>query len=184
MENKISKKLIIISVLVLVLLIGASYAWYIITINSTKNNVLKAGTLSLILNDKTSQEITMDKAIPVTDEEGQEYVPYTFTLENDGTIESAYTIYLDDAELTNKERMADKYIKYSLTKNNGASTINLLSTTGISPNRILDTGTIIPKEKIFYELRIWIDYDATNEAMDKAFKAKLRIEATQTNIES
>ena len=80
--------------------------------------------------------------------------------------------------------MADKYIKYSLTKNNGTPTMALLSTMGTSPNRVVDTGTIIPKEKIFYELRIWIDYDATNEAMDKAFKAKIRIEAIQTNAES
>ena len=180
MENKISKKLIIISIIIgLVLLIGSSYAWYIITIRAKNPNIIKSGKLSLIVDDKAAQQITIDKAVPVTDEEGQEYIPYTFTLENDGTINSGYTIYLDDAELTDKERMDDKYIKYSLTKNNETPKIALLSSTGTSPNRILDTGTIIPKEKIFYELRIWIDFDATNEAMDKAFNLKLRVEATQ-----
>ncbi len=166
--------------LLVVLLVSSSYAFLSLTLTGTKKNILKAGTLSLKLDDKTTTGISLEKAIPVTDEEGMTYIPYTFTLKNDGNIDSDYSIYLDDVSIDEgKNRVDDQYIKYGITKDNESPKIALLSSTGTNPNRVIESGTISPNQTISYELRIWVDYDATNEAMDTVFSAKIRIEATQ-----
>lgn len=178
-ESVIIRRILFLLILV-VLLIGSSFAWYTVTLTGTKNNILKAGTLSLELDDQTAEGINLEKIIPVSDEEGMTYVPYSFTLKNNGNIDSEYSIYLDDVEIEEgKDRVEDKFIKYGIIEDNETPTIALLSTTGQNPNRVIASGTITPNQTISYELRIWLDYDATNEAMDTIFKAKIRIEATQ-----
>ncbi len=180
MEKK--KKLFMIGMsvlLILILVIGGTYAWFTLQLNGTKVNVLKAGTLSLILNDENSVGINSDKEVPMLDEVGETKDPYHFTLENNGELPSDYTIYLDDVELEESEtRMNDSFVKYQLTKD-GTKTTALLNTTGIHPNRILDTGTIDGNTKITYDLRLWIDENTGNEVMGTILKTKLRVVATQ-----
>ena len=96
-EKKKSKKIkliIITSCLVLLLVMGATYAWLRLTLNGSKVNVLRAGGLELTLNE-TSEGITLEDVVPVTDAKGLQGKEYTFTLENKGS-DSSYTIYLDD----------------------------------------------------------------------------------------
>ena len=102
---------------ILILLIGSSYAFLSLTLTTTKINTLAVGKLSLKLDDDNSKEINLDNAEPVTDEIGLKYSPYTFTITNDGNINSEYTIYLDDLPLSDgEERLTDNYVKYSLIK--------------------------------------------------------------------
>ena len=73
MENKnkkITKQLFTLA-LVLVVLLGGSYAWLTLTIDKTNTNVLRAGTLSLVLDDTTSEGIKLEKAVPISDEKGK-----------------------------------------------------------------------------------------------------------------
>ena len=63
-DNRV-KKLILVIVLVLLLLDGASYAWLSLTLKGLKANVLKAGTLSLVLDDEASAGISIEDAVPV-----------------------------------------------------------------------------------------------------------------------
>ena len=124
--------------------------------------------------------IHLVNAIPVTDEEGLTQVGYTFTLENTGKIDSSYEIYLDDLPLEEgQNRMRDDFIKYQLVKNDNEVDLQLLDQTGTAPNRVLETGTIAPKTKYTYMLKMWIDESATNEVMETMFKGQLRIEAMQ-----
>lgn len=176
MKHK-SKILIIISLLT-ILLISSSYAWLKVTLRSSKNNFIKGAALSLKMDDSMEGGINLTTAIPIPDEEGLSNIPYRFTINNDGEIDSTYTIYLDNLELdTNQTRVDDKYIKYSLTKNGISSGAKLLN------NRELDTGIIDKNTTDSYELRIWVDYNATNEAMNTTFKGQIRVEGTQTNKE-
>ena len=182
MKNNLkkNKELVIAIVLVLLLLIGGSFAYFTLTLNATQENVIKAGTLELTLDDTTSNGITLTNAIPITDAKGLQTEAYTFTLENKGTMGADYTIYLDDLPIDEgKTRMDDKYVKYSLTKNGEEATTELLTTIGTNPNRILDTGSIAGSTTNTYTLRIWIDYDADNDAMGTVFNAQLRVEAEQ-----
>jgi len=183
MKDDNKKKVFMIGMsvlLVLVLVIGGTYAWFTLQLNGTKVNVLKAGTLSLILNDENSVGINSDKAVPMLDEVGETLDPYHFTLENQSDIASEYTIYLDDMDLEDGEtRMSDSFVKYQLTKDRTKNTA-LLSTTGENPNRILDTGTINGNTTITYDLRLWIDENTGNEVMGTTLRTKIRVVATQS----
>jgi len=165
----------------IVMLIGLSYAWLQITLRGKKEiNIFAAGSLRLVLDDTMTNGINITEAIPITDDEGKTLEEYTFTLENTGRVDSDYTIYLDDLDIeTGKTRMQDHFIKYYLVRDGKELALDLLSTTGTPPDRILDSGSIESGEKFSYSLRMWIDQDATNEVMDTVFKGQLRVEAMQ-----
>ncbi len=182
-ENWFSKHKmgIFIGVSAVLMLIGLSYAWLQLTLRGTKElTILTAGSLELELDDTMAGGISFTEAVPVTNEEGLSQDGYTFTLENKGNVTSDYTIYLDDLDLAEGQtRMNDSFIKYQLTKDGNEVDLQLLDKTGTSPNRVLETGTIEPKTKYTYILKMWIDQDATNEVMETMFKGQLRIEAMQ-----
>ena len=171
---------------VLLLVMGATYAWLRLTLNGSKVNVLRAGGLELTL-DETSEGITLEDVVPVTDAKGLQGKEYTFTLENRGS-DSSYTIYLDDVldidqngenDFEESERMSDSDIKYSLIKN-GKTTTKVLTETGTNPNRVLDSGIIKKGTTNTYSLRLWIKEEAENDSIiNKIFAAKLRVEAEQ-----
>ena len=177
---KNNKKYIIIAVvIILILLLGIAYAYLRTTLEGQEEYVIRAGTLDLVLDE--GNELTLEKQIPIEDEEGMSLDGFTFSLTNNGNIGSDYTIYLDDIALNEGEsRIPDSSIRYSLTKNDDVIGPKALTTMGSDPNRRVDFGTIGVDETINYTLRIWIDYDATtSDASGKTFKGKLRVVATQ-----
>ena len=176
-ENK--KFIIIALVIIVLLLIGITYAYLRTTLEGEKEYVIRAGTLDLTMEE--GNELTLESVIPLEDEEGMKLNGFTFSLTNNGNIESDYSIYLDDIELDEGEsRIPDSSIRYSLTKNEEVFMTRNMTTMGSNPNRRVDFGTIGVDETINYTLRIWIDYNATSEeAGGKSFKGKLRVVATQ-----
>ena len=176
LKKRVIKLVIILSMVLL--FFGLTYALFHLIIAGRKTNKLSTGNLSLLLDDDNASEIALENAYPISDEEGAKTKEYTFTLSNNGTINTRYTIYLDDEELNGEERLEDSYVKYSLTKNEETTT-QLLSTIGKNPNRILDYGIIEAGTTNTYSLRLWLDYNADNKAMGKTLITKLRVEATQ-----
>ena len=166
---------------VLIVLVAGSYAWLTLTIDKTNTNVLRAGTLSLVLDDTTSEGIKLEKAVPISDEKGKAGTEYTFTLQNKGTKAAIYTIYLDDVALEASEtRMDDSKVKYQLTKNSN-ETVALLSTLS---SKVLDSGEIAGSTTNTYSLRVWIDSAAGNEVMGTILSKQLRVEATQAGAKT
>ena len=177
---KNNKKFIIIGIVIIVLLlISLAFAYLRTTLQGQEEYIVRAGTLNLTLTE--GNELTLEKIIPLEDSEGMNLNGFTFSLTNEGNIDTDYTIYLDDVELdTNETRMPDSSIRYSLTRNDETFNPKNLTTMGSNPNRRVDFGTISPDETVNYTLRIWIDYGATTEeASGKTFKGKLRVVATQ-----
>lgn len=173
-----NKKQILVIALALVLLIAGSYAWLTLTKTGEKTNILRAGKLSLILDDTTSNGILLEKAVPMSETKGKTTQEYTFTLQNEGSTALNYTIYLDDVALENtEERMQDSYVRYRLVKNE-AETIDLLTNL---TDRALDTGVIEATQTNTYTLQVWIDSAADNAVMGTIFNAKLRVTAEQGN---
>ncbi len=172
---------IIISIIAVILIvIGASYAWFTLTIEATKTNTLRVGNLALTLEDESSVGINQENAIPMLDEDGEMTDPYHFTLKNEGSMASEYTIYLDDDTLDGgEERIANSKVKYQLDKN-GEKTTALLSTIEDNNTRILDSGKINGGSTNTYDLRLWLDENVTSEASGQVFKGKVRIEAVQS----
>ncbi len=177
---KKNKKFIIIGIVIIILLlIGIAFAYLTTTLQGDKEYLVRAGTLDLVLDE--GNELTLEKQIPLEDSEGMNLNGFNFSLVNNGKIDTDYTIYLDDMELSEGEsRIPDSSIRYSLTRNDEIFMTRNMTTMGSNPNRRVDFGTIAPDETINYTLRIWIDYDATTEeASGKVFKGKLRVVATQ-----
>ncbi len=198
-ENEVEThgKKIIALALALVLLIGGTYAWLSLTLEGNKTVRLEAGTLSLRLKDE-SNAIDIEDAFPMTDEEGLATTPYTFILENNGTIASDYSVFLDSEAIpSGYNPMKQHLIKYSITKTvktkvgdeidqandttkdtqTVTETLNPLKTDavapdtpemGTNPDRVLDTGSLEADDYIVYTLRLWVDYRATLEEMDNA----------------
>jgi len=169
---------------ILILLIGASYAYFSVTLNSSKVHSIISAKLSLSLSENASDGINIQNAEPVTDAIGLKYIPYTFTVTNDGNINSDYKVYLDDLELAEGEiRLTDNYVKYNLVKDGKTIATRLLSETGINPNRVLDSGIIKPGESYTYELKLWVDVNAPNDAQNKVLLTQVRVEGLQqTNL--
>ena len=187
---KENKKIVIPLILVaLIFILGAAYAWLTTVLNGTQINRIKAGTLDLVLDDNASNGIDLEYAVPQTDTQGLNNQAYTFKVINNGTMNAKYNIYLEDEELeSGEERINDTNVKYNLVKNSGENDPKLLSTTLDEENkRVLANNVIINGggSEDNYSLKLWIDSEATKEEVaNKVFKAKIKIEAVQTEESS
>lgn len=178
--RKQKREIVLLIVVALILMLGSTYALLNFRKNGEKTNVLRAGTLSLKLNEETADGISLTNAYPMTNQEGLSTTVYTFSLVNDGTVNSNYTVYLDDLDLdSTKTRMDDSIVKYNFQKNDSTSTIGTISSLGASPNRVLDSGVIEKGKTIKYKLQVWMDYSADNSQQATTFSTQLRIEANQ-----
>ena len=176
-KDKIMVALFITSIF---LFVGSTYAWLSLTLRGKKIHTLRVAGLEITLDESMGEGINIEKAIPITDEEGKEGRGYTFTIKNDGLFDSNYQIYLDDVELENGQtRLEDQYVKYQLVKNEEEVGFALLSTTGENPNRLLNEGQIKKGVTDTYTLRLWLDYDAPTSIAGQIFKAQIRVEAVQ-----
>ena len=196
---------IIITTLVLIMIIGVSYAWIRKTVTSSNKNVLMTGNLRVeIQNEDPLIKAGGEDgyAIPLENTEGLATTPYTFTIKNTGNITTIYEItlldttgytetYEEEDQYGNKtygyrnneiaygaQRIADSNIRFNIRE--GTSTNTVTQLVGNMPNRVLTSGIIEPKEEKTFNLRIWVDINATlNDIDNRTFAANLSIKSTQ-----
>ncbi len=164
-----------LAILGLILVVsGTSYAVLSLILEGTVDNVLRLGNLSLVLDE--SNVITLSNALPISDEEGLLSDAYSFSVENDGTIESGYKIYLDDDVIeVGENRIPSSNIRYELRVDGAQDTIANLS----DDSTELYVSNIAPGVVVNFELRIWVDYDVTSIQPNTVHTSKLRIEGSQ-----
>ena len=180
MEDKKKKiTVIIISVLiVLILLLALTYAYFSTQLNGT-DNIVKVGELELVL-DETSEGISLDNAVGISDSKGMSLEESTFELRNNGNNAVDYIIYLDDNTISDTDtRIDDKYLKYNLNKNGADTGATLLTRIGANPNRVLDSGTIEGGGTNKYSLNLWITDEVDGNYSGQVFSGKLRVEVSQ-----
>ena len=185
MEDKKKKvTVIVISILiVIILLLALTYA-YFSTQLSGKDQIVKVGELELVL-DETSEGISLDNAVGISDSKGMSLDGSTFDLRNNGNKAVDYTIYLDDNTIGETDtRIDDKYLKYNLNKNGTDSGATLLTKTGVNPNRVLDSGTIEGNGTNKYKLNLWITDEVDGNYSGQVFSGKLRVEVSQEKDKS
>ena len=187
--NSVKKNMrsIIFLLIILLAIMGISFAWMRVLKTGSNVSFIRAkdlgdGKIRLI---DCEEDLTLQNAVPISTKKGLAQEKYC-KVEIDNTqndVDLDYTIYLDDKDIeSTEERMLDKYVRYSFVEDNDVETAEktkLLSTTGSNPNRAIATDTINQKQKKVYNLKIWIDQDATNEVMNTIFSGKLRVEITQ-----
>jgi len=175
----IKRESIILSVILLCLIliaVGMSYAFLKTSFFGAKTSVLKVGSLSLVLDETSGNAITVEDGTPMYDSEGVKQDNYfTFALKNNGVIDSAYTIYLEDQPLDNGDiRVGQSYVHYNLEKDS-----SVLPAKALEGDQAIDKGIIKKKQTINYKMRLWFASDIPQSEENKVFKAKLNIVGSQ-----
>ena len=180
-KNKKATVIIISIFIVLILAILISYAYFTTELNGSEE-VVKVGTLDLVL-DETSEGISLDNVVGISDSEGLSLDGSTFKLINNGSKTVDYTIYLDNNTIGETDtRIDDKYLKYNLTKNGVSNGASLLTSIKTNSNRVLDSGTIEGKSTNEYNLNLWITSDVDGNYSGQVFSGKLRVEVSQERV--
>ena len=182
-NNKKKYIVIVVLVLLIVMVVGLTYAWLMTTIEGKKDISILVDTIDLELDESASEGINLVNAIPTYDSDGKEGMPYKFSLTNKSRIDLYYSLSLiDDEELINScqttdgsacELLETKDIRYEIKV--GES----LYTGTLSDSPVIYHGVIDASEKIDCELRLWLNIEAGNDVMGKAFLGKLKVFATQ-----
>ena len=186
MQNKTKEKKILLGIGVLLaicLIIGVSYAYWKLTLHQLGRNEVTSGCLELILS-KEGDAINFEKAYPITDEEGKETTPYSFTVENTCDMFASYIITL---EVTKESTLDSSYIA-SMLNTNAIQTLDELETTEVSDDSqykeayVLGRGSLGNGDSEDYTLRLWMDEETppTPDTMNKIFKAKVVITYTKS----
>lgn len=182
-ENKLGFIVLIVSVLICAL--AVSYAIWTQTYHGKKENKMDTATLILTLDESASKGISLLNTVPVTDDKGESFEPYTFTVKNSGTTDAKYRILLVNDEKKYKEHGCSNLkldwsnIKYSFSKDNEVATIGNLGTSG----GVLTEGVLKTDDKSSYSLKLWIKAEATNEIMNQHFHGLIKVEAIQSDQE-
>ena len=182
MENlrKNNKILIIMLLALVIVIIALTVSIFSFRKTGSVANTITVGKLELTLTEGNA--ITLSDAYPMTDAEGLALTGYTFTLKNTGNTSANYSIYLDTVAVDSGDtKLDDKYVKYSLTKDQVAGDAKFLSDLGAAQERVLDTGTIDKDTTISYDLKLWVTSDIDGDISDQAWKGKIRIEGEQVH---
>ena len=181
-----TSKKIILSVLgillILSLLVGVSYAYYMVSVSQTNKNIVKSSCLNLSISNEENV-IKLEKQIPIMNEDGKKLTPYTFTINNTCNSMMGYSLNLEELE---GSTLASKYIMTMLNDKAYVNMASLSSTDNYYTNsvesRVLATGSLGPNASINYSLRLWMDEATplTTDAMNKSFRSKVVVIATPT----
>ena len=176
---KAKKESIVLSVILLCLIliaVGMSYAFLKTSFFGSNTSVLKVGSLSLILDETSGNAITVEDGTPMYDSEGVKQDNYfAFALKNNGTLDSSYTIYLENQPLDEGDiRVNSNYVRYNLEKDS-----SVLPAKALEGDQAIDKGIIKKNQTINYKMRLWFASDIPQGEENKVFKAKLNIVGNQ-----
>ena len=184
MKNKKTMIAIISVVALLLVLIGVTYAYWVLTKMQTNPNLVSSACLDITLDDESSA-INLGSQYPMSDEEGMKLTPYTFTLTNNCNTIIDYQVAL---ESRGEEANAIKAsaIKVALdTKAELLSNKATESTTvsGAYASHKLGYGTLTASgsegSSVTHSLRIWIDENAPISESNKTYQSKISVTVGQ-----
>ena len=170
------------ALIILVGIIGITYAFFSTGGSQEQANTFTSGCLNISLTDASSS-INLTNTYPITDIEGLETTSYDFTITNTCDTSTNYSINLESLNQVANSLSAD-YIKVALSSDTVGNVISVLSdNTSVTPeidgayeSYNLYTGTLGASETKTYHLKLWIDYDATVEqAANKVYSSKINV---------
>ena len=168
-------KIVLLAVFLLSIVGGVSYALFTNTLFGKENVEVTAGTLKIDFKD--GNVINLNNASPISDTAGLKTTPYTFVVNNTGSLDAKYNVILEEKD-NGVETLDRKYIKYSLKEGNGEWSHPALLSNGLTltANKLLSSGN----EETF-QLKIWLDESTPNEVQGRKYDAKIVVNAVQTN---
>ena len=192
MDNNKKKVKFYSALLVTVLcIIGVSYAWFRLYLSQSESNRISARTCFDTTLTEDSAKISLDGAVPESDEKGLTETPFTFTLKNNctGYIRAYITIDSAYRTSTSTSYLKDNKIKVNIsptgTTLNPSSLLTDKALIELEESRlgysIIDVGLNSNEEKTF-DLRVWMDSSTTvDEGLNKTWEGKIVIIADAEN---
>lgn len=195
-----SQKKVLLSVLgvaiLVVAVIGISFAIYQTTFNSTNANSIATGTIMVSYTEPTNA-INIADALPISDEEGKALsgTNNTFDFSVSTKATNALTVpYVISLTKVAESTLQDSEVKVYLTKDGSEvlapSLVSSLTDTSGREN----TKTLYSTSDVFnstgekaktsnYVLRMWVDSQvAVSTNTSKTYKAKVNVDSTVTPI--
>ena len=181
-KNKTNKLLLFLGILIGILsLLGFSYAIWLLSLKQTNPNLVKSSCLKLSLTNEKN-DIFIEKAYPLLNEEGKSLTPYEFTIENTCDLFVSYSVNL---EVLDETTLPIKYVSVLLNEE-GVQRLSNFDTVeatlkNISISKELYKGVIGAGETNNYKLRLWLSEDVGPEdtdAMNKIFTSKVTVTAS------
>ena len=192
--------MVVICITVMVIAIG-SYALWQMTGKQTNRNVVGTACLSITFDDTTKDkpdDISLDDAWPISDSEGSETEPYTFTIENHCGDAVNYSVGLEsieDAGKSSSDYLNYNYIRVKLDSESAQTYGTLTSLTDdinqsytIRDTKEIAYHTLAANGSVTHSLRLWVDENTPLQEQDgtfnteKYFYGKIKVVAGQ-NIE-
>ena len=164
---------IVLALALVIIITATSYAYFTAQLNGTSNNtVVTTGAMEIEFSD--GAQVNLQNALP------GDYVEKTFSVENKGTLDTVYDIYMSDLinEFVDKSDLV-----YTLTSNDGGQNINETQV-GDVPTKIVSNKQIGVGDKHNYTLRI--EFKETNDNQDdnkgKSFSTIIRVNEVQNAV--
>ena len=184
MKEKLKNKKVVYTLIGIIslLLVAAAvtYAYWVITKAQTNANTISSGCLDISLSNG-SDAISLANQFPITDEDGMELTPYTFTVTNNCNTSVDYQIAL---EAIGEESTALSSNALKVALNNNARLFSSYketdtTITGAYEARRLGFSKLSEKgtegSTAVYNLRVWIDENANISEMNKTFTSKISV---------
>ena len=179
------KYFVILSLLIL-LIIGTTYAYIKLTIKQKDINLVETGCFDVTMINQENA-INLDNSFPLTDEQGRTLTPFTFTLKNNCDLKASYSVNL---EVLSGSTLSSAYVA-TLVNNGTINTLGDLPKTdttikGSIESRTIYKGILAPGLSVDIGVSIWIDEDVTisDNVENTTLKSKVVVVSTPTNIKT
>ena len=165
------RKPIIIGIVVLAVaflisaLTNSTFALFSKDIYGVNTNVYSTGMLAIESKSK-SENISLDNAVPMTDEDGVQTNPYIFTIKNVGNLDYLFDIKLLSTG-SSDTTFLPQYIKLQIDDGEVTSLSSLVN--GLIKSDI----TLLAGESIDVSIRIWLSLETPNTELGKSFDSKI-----------
>ncbi len=169
------KNMIILMIsLSLVLLLGSSYALLRSTQVGSNPYVINVGNLQVTFDSGKTEKLSLDNMYPMSDKEGMSQTDELgFIVMNTGTVASYYDITLEETSTNPEFKSVIRFIS-----NKDSKGYNEPKT--LSEDKYIEVGGYLESNKSSsYKVKVWLDYNATEDYMDKTFTAKVVVNSFQ-----
>ncbi len=173
---KEKNKIIAIVILILITLIALTASSYALLTKSYKSKALSVSVGTLKVDFKEGNVININNTKPMSDSDGMNTTPYTFTITNSGTIKSYYTI---STEENTTNTLNTNYLNMRITGSDGYdSGVKKVSELGTGTFKIVDEKQLETSKSVTYKLYLWITNNAGNDIQNKTYQSKIIVNST------
>ena len=191
--KKVESRELLLSVfgvaLVIIAIVGVTYAMFTYTSSGKQENVIKTGAITMSYVESDKNVISIDNALPTPDEVGiiqKEYFDFTLSSSISGVATVSYEIWAKSISVENA--LEENKIRVYLEAEDSSEYISILEPTTFDENSeekgmLLYSDTFVNSSndtKKFvknYRFRMWVDENAPIEESSKSFKIKINVYA-------